>query len=413
MGEPVSLVMVGVGGMGAVYLEALLAKKDEGSFRIIGAVDPQPNRCRQYVEMRAMGVPCFVSLQDFYRNKKADLAVLSTPIQMHMPQTTFALAKGSHVLCEKPAAGTIQEVRTAIETEKASGRWVAVGYQWSFSPAVQTLKEDIRSGLLGKPKRFKCLYLWPRDEGYYERNEWAGKKCSADGAWVLDSPVQNAMAHDLHNMFYVLGKEKDSSARPVEVEAELYRANTIENFDTAAARVRTEEGVEILFLVSHASDEDRGPVVRYEFERAVVRCDSRTSGLWAEFPDGSRKNYGVPDDEPMNKLWQSIAAVGVAEARPLCGLEASASQTLCVNGIQDSMPEIRDFPAELVRTVEGAGGRRLAVETPGSKRRVINGLDEALARCYEGWRLPSELGFAWSARGSVVDLRNYPGYPSR
>src|SRR5512143_1675716 len=261
MTEPVSLVMVGVGGMGAAYLEALLARKDEDLFRITGAVDPQPNRCKQYVEMRAMGVPCFISLQDFYRNRKADLAVLSTPIQMHMPQTTYALAKGSHVLCEKPAAGAIQEVRAALEAERAAGRWVAVGYQWSFSPAVQALKTDIRSGLFGAPRRFKCLYLWPRDEGYYARNEWAGRLKDAEGAWVLDSPAQNAMAHDLHNMFYVLGKERDASARPVEVEAELYRANAIENFDTAAARVWTEEGVEILFFVSHASEEDRGPVV--------------------------------------------------------------------------------------------------------------------------------------------------------
>jgi predicted dehydrogenase len=413
MGEPVSLVIVGIGGMGAVYLQALLDKKDEGLFRIVGAVDPQPNRCPQYVEMRAMGVPCFVSLQDFYRNRKADLAVISSPIQMHMPQTTFALAKGSHVLCEKPAAGTIQEVRTAIEAERAAGRWVAVGYQWSFSPAVQALKEDIRSGLFGAARRLKCLYLWPRDEGYYGRNDWAGKKHDAEGAWVLDSPAQNAMAHDLHNMFYVLGKERDTSARPVEVEAELYRANAIDNFDTAAARIRTEEGVEILFLVSHASEEDRGPVVRYEFEKGIVRCDSRISGLWAELPDGTRKIYGVPDDEPMNKLWQSIAAVGVAAARPLCGLEAAASQTLCVNGIQDSMPDIREFPAELVRTVEGAGARRLAVETPGAKRKVIKGLDEALAKCYETWRLPSEMDFAWRAKGAVVDLRYYPGFPSR
>ena len=413
MPEPVSLVMVGVGGMGAVYLRELLDRKDEGLFRIAGAVDPQPNRCQQYVEMRAMGVPCFVNLQDFYRNRRADLAVLSSPIQLHMPQTGFALAKGSRVLCEKPAAGTIQEVRAAIEAERASGRWVAVGYQWSFSPAVQALKEDVRSGRFGAAKRFKCLYLWPRDEGYYARNDWAGRKRDAEGAWVLDSPVQNAMAHDLHNMFYILGKEQDTSARPAEVAAELYRANAIENFDTAAVRIRTEEGVEILFLVSHASDEDRGPVVRYEFERAVVRCDSRTSGLWAELPDGTRKDYGVPDAEPMNKLWRSIADVGRDGARPLCGLEAAASQTLCMNGIQDSMPEIRDFPAGLVRVVEGPGARRLAVETPGAKRRVVEGLDEALAGCYEAWRLPSEMGLAWGAAGTAVDLRDYAGFPSR
>jgi predicted dehydrogenase len=411
--EPVSLVIVGVGGMGAVYLQALLERKDEGLFRIAGAVDPQPNRCKQYTEMRAEGVPCFVNLPDFYRNRKADLAVLSTPIQLHIPQTSFALAKGSHVLCEKPAAGTIQEVRAGMAAERESGRWVAVGYQWSFSPAVQALKADIRAGLFGAAKRFKCLYLWPRDEGYYARNDWAGRRRDAEGAWVLDSPVQNAMAHDLHNMFYILGREKETSARPAEVVAELYRANAIENFDTAAARVRTEEGVEILFLVSHASSEDRGPIVRYEFEKGVVRCESRTSGLWAEFPDGSRKDYGVPDAEPMNKLWQSISGVCEEGARPLCGLEAAASQTLCMNGLQDSMPEIRDFPAAMVRTVEGPGTGRLAVATPGARRRIVEGLDEALAGCYEAGRLPSEMGLGWSAAGAAVDLRSYAAYPSR
>jgi len=402
MPAPVSLVLVGVGGMGAVYVKELLEKKDEGLFRIAGAVDPQPNRCQQYVEMRAMGVPCFVSLQDFYRNRMAELAILSSPIQCHQPQTSFALAKCSHVLCEKPAAATIQDVREMIGAEQASSRFVAVGYQWSFSSAVQALKKDVGSGLFGRPKRLKCLYLWPRDETYYRRNDWAGRKRDAEGAWILDSPVQNAMAHDLHNMFYLLGKETDSSARPVEVEAELYRANAIENFDTAAARVRTDEGVEILFIVSHVSNEDRGPVVCCEFEKAVVRCDSRTSGLWADLADGRRKDYGVPDAEPMNKLWQSIAGVRDG-TRPLCGLEAAAAQTLCMNGMQDSVPEIRDFPAALVRAVEAEGKRRMIVE----------GLDETLAACYEAGRLPSEMGVAWSAKGTAVDLRDYAAFPSR
>jgi len=402
MPAPVSLVLVGVGGMGAVYVQALLDRKDEGLFRIAGAVDPEPNRCRQYTEMRALGVPCFVSMPDFYRNKAAELAILSSPIQCHKSQTCMALAKGSHVLCEKPAAATIQDVREMREAEKGTARWVAVGYQWSFSSAVQDLKKDILAGLMGKAKRMKCLYLWPRDEAYYRRNDWAGRKRDAEGAWVLDSPVQNAMAHDLHNMFYLLGDAADSSAKPAAVEAELYRANAIENYDTAAARVRTEEGVEVLFLVSHASGSDRGPVVRFEFEKAAVLCDSRTSGLRAEFADGTRKDYGVPDAEPMNKLWRSISGVR-DDVRPLCGLEAAASQTVCMNGMQESMPGIRDFPPALVRAVESAAGRRLAVE----------GLDEALEQCYESWLLPSEMGLPWSAKGTPVDLRDYAAFPSR
>ncbi|MBS1226489.1 MAG: dehydrogenase, partial [Candidatus Aminicenantes bacterium] len=96
-----------------------------------------------------------------------------------------------------------------------------------------------------------------------------------------------------------------------------------------------------------------------------------------------------------------------------CGLEASASQTLCMNGLQDSMPEIRDFPAAMVRTIEGPGAGRLAVATPGAKRRIVEGLDEALAGCYEAGYLPSEMGLDWSAAGAAVDLRDYAGYPSR
>ncbi len=205
---------------------------------------------------------------------------------------------------------------------------------------------------------------------------------------------------------------KAEGLMPVEVEAELYRANAIENYDTACVRVRTGEDVELLFLASHASSGDKGPIVRFEFEKAVVRCDSRTSGLWAEFPDGTRKDYGVPDAEPMNKLWRTIAGVRDGTPPP-CGLEAAASQTLCMNGMQDSMPDIRDFPAGMVRTIEGPGSRRLAVETPGAARRVVEGLDEALENCYEAGRLPSEMGVPWSAKGAAIDLRGYASFPSR
>ena len=40
-------------------------------------------------------------------------------------------------------------------------------------------------------------------------------------------------------MLYVLGKTPDTSAQPHSVTAELYRANPIENYDTAAIRCTT------------------------------------------------------------------------------------------------------------------------------------------------------------------------------
>ncbi len=400
--SPIPIVLAGIGGMGAVYVRELLEKRDDRLFRIAGACDPEPGRCPQLGELEAMGVPFFPSLEGFYAaGRAAALAVISSPIPFHCDQTRLALARGSHVLCEKPAAGTIQEVRAMREAERASGRRVAVGYQWSFSRAIQALKSDILAGRFGRPRRFRCLYLWPRDEAYYRRNDWAGKKRSTDGAWILDSPAQNAMAHDLHNMFYLLGKARDESAKPVEVESELYRANAIENYDTAAARIRTEEGIGLLFLVTHASAGTKGPVLSLEFERGVVRCLSRTSGLWAEFADGTRKDYGLPDEAPMKKLWDAVDGVR-SGARPVCGLEAAASQTLCVDAMQDACPEIRDFPRDMLRTREDGGSRRVSVE----------GLDAALEACYGADALPSELGFGWSARSGFVRLGTHYSFPN-
>jgi predicted dehydrogenase len=397
----VGLVLVGIGGMGAVYLQTLLENRDRGPFKIQGTVDPFPKGCPRLEELQILRIPNYPDLEDFFDRHEAELAIVSSPIQFHCPQTCLSLQNASDVLCEKPLAATIQESRAIIDARDRAKKWVAVGYQWSFSSAIQALKRDILKGLFGKPKRLKCLYLWPRDEAYYRRNDWAGKKQDEAGRWILDSPANNAMAHDLHNMLYITGTTPETSAGPARVEAELYRAHDIQNFDTAAARCETDTDVEILFYVSHVSEKERGPVLTYEFEKATVFGEGRNSTIRAQLADGSVKDYGSPDAEPMKKLWDSLESVK-SRKPPVCGPEAGQSQTLCLNGMQDSMPQIVNFPRDLI-TAEGEPGRR-------SIR--VNGLGAVLEQCYEQNSLPSELGIPWSSKGKIIDLTEYRKFPS-
>lgn len=399
MRKPVSIVLVGIGGMGSVYLASLLQHKESGRFRLAGTVDPHPARCPYREELRNMGIPILATLEDFYSRDQADLAIISSPIHFHSSQTCLALSRGSSVLCEKPAAATVQEVRRMSAAERSSRRWVAVGYQWSFSSAIQSLKNDVRRGLLGRPRRLKCLYLWPRGEAYYRRNDWAGRIKDTEGRWILDSPVNNAMAHDLHNMLYVLGRENETAAKPVRLEAELYRAYDIENFDTAAIRCFTESGAEILFFVSHAAAADTGPVLHYAFERGEVTASGREAAISARLTEGP-KGYGVPDAEPLRKMWEAIASVE-GEDLPVCGLEAALGQVLVVNGAQDSQPNIRDFPSRMISFRGEPGHREICVE----------GLAAVLGECFKENRLPSELGVSWGRKGRLIDLAGYVHYP--
>jgi len=203
MNDRVTVVLVGIGGYGDFYLSALLAKGDAEGVEIVGAVDPEPERSRHLADLRRRGTPLHGSIEEFYAASSADLAIIASPIHYHCEQTCAALAHGSHVLCEKPLCATVQEARQMAGARDLAGGFVAVGYQWSFSEAIQAAKRDVGDGAFGRPVRLKTMALWPRDEVYYRRNSWAGLQRDAGGRWVLDSPVNNAVAHYLHNMFYI------------------------------------------------------------------------------------------------------------------------------------------------------------------------------------------------------------------
>jgi predicted dehydrogenase len=401
LAEPVSIVLVGAGGYGAMYLSTLLDERDDTRFRLVGVVEPALQQCARLSALQTLGVPVYPSLEEFYHTNQADLVVVSSPIHQHCRQTCLALERGSHVLCEKPPAATIQDVDRMIEARDRVGKWVAVGYQWSFVAPIQELKRDVQSGRFGAARRLKSLCLWPRDETYYRRNDWAGRRRHEGGAWILDSPVNNAMAHDLHNMLYVLGDETDRSAQPIEVVAELYRANDIENFDSAALRVRTEAGAEILFYGSHAVAGEMGPAFNFEFERATIEYAGGQSDVVARFGDGSITRYASPESQPhFTKLWTCVACVSGSGNVP-CGLEAARPHTLCVNGAQDSCGEITVFPPPLIH-VTGSAPRRLV---------WVEGLAEDLRQCYDTSLLPSELGMRWARAGRKIDLRDYRHFP--
>src|SRR5688500_15134224 len=233
MPDAVSLALVGIGGYGNIYLSTLLDAERNG-FHLAGAVDPMPTTCKRLGDLHTRQVPLFTSLSQMYARQHPTLVVVSSPIHLHCRHTVEALAAGSHVLCEKPLCVTLGQAQIMLDARDSAGRQVAVGYQWSFCPAVQRLKQDVMAGLFGAPRRLRTLVLWPRDERYYRRNRWAGRQFNDDGEPIHDSPVSNACAHYLHNMLYILGGRVDRSAVPATVNAERYRAQSIESYDTAA-----------------------------------------------------------------------------------------------------------------------------------------------------------------------------------
>lgn len=373
------IVLVGAGGYGNLHLNYLL-HPEESDAELVGIVEPYFDTLPGRDAVLAAGIPVYETLADFFRAQSADLAVIAAPTHLHAANSILALRHGAAVLCEKPLAPTVAEGEAMCAAEAESGRFLAIGYQWSYSAAIQELKRDILAGRLGRPLSMRTMIRWPRDDAYYGRGSGWGGRIEKDGVMILDSIASNACAHYLHNMLFLLGEHMEESAQVTALSGECLRANRIETFDTCALRL-TAAGVPLYFLASHATDRTANPVFHYRFEKAEVFYDADAgSHILARFSDGSTRDYGNPFADDCKKLKDCIAAVRQG-TRPVCTASTALPHTRLIGQIHE-FGCVTAFPTEVTAREPGH------VYVPG----LFECMDEAYART----ALFSEMGYPFA-----------------
>lgn len=396
MTRKIDTVLCGIGGYGGYYLGKFLGREDS-PISFVGFVDPYPQGSPHLAQIKILGLPVYASLDEFYAGHRAELAILASPIQYHCAQTVCALEHGSHVLCEKPLCASIEDASRMLEAKRRTGLSVAIGYQGSYTDSTKKLKTDILAGEWGKPVELKCVVRWPRGLDYYQRNRWAGRIKDEQGRMILDSPLNNATAHFLHHMLYLLGDSEATSAVPAQLEAQLYRANDIENYDTAFMLAWFTSGARMLFVTTHAVEASHGPEFEFTFEKGSIRCPDGRDVI-GTFKDGRQKNYGRINLQDSAKLTDTVAAI-LEGRESRCGIEAAASQTLCMVAVQESGSPITTFPSEVVR----------AVEQKGVPVRVVDSLAELAMRAYAECALPGPDWASWVRPGRRVEVKPLRG----
>jgi predicted dehydrogenase len=390
------VLLVGVGGYAHNYIKALQSLEIQGLAQFVAIVDPFPENARDWPYLKERALPRYASVEAFLEDPvEIDLAAIASPISFHAQQSCALLQAGINVLCEKPIAATIEEVQAIEAARNASGRFFEVGYQWTFSPAIQQLKADVLRGQLGQAEKLLTRVAWSRSSAYYNRNNWAGKIKNARGQAVYDSPVNNATAHYLHNMLFILGPEQSVAAHPIAITAECYRANAIENYDTACCKIETKEGPEIFFYTTHATENSEGPVFRYVFENAEVHY-AYGQDIVAHFKDGTQKIYGNPEAEIMFKLQCCVERCrSAATTHDICGIEAARAHALCVDALQQ-VP---------VHTIDAAylSSKRLG---PHDTLTYLPGMESIVKEAYEAGQLFSaQHDLAWTQAPTTVRTR--------
>ncbi len=382
------LALVGVSGYAKHHLDFLLSAHHAGRLVLQAVVATNPaeeiDQCHQLASTSCPVYPDFEELLRVHRGR-IDLCVIPTPIHHHLPMTTAALLAGANVLVEKPLtaeAGAIQEVR---RLERESGRFVAVAFQDIYAEGTLALKQMLVGGKLGRLVSFKACGLWPRHDTYYQRNDWAGR-LHVGSVKVLDSPLNNAFAHQLNLMLFLAGSRLHESATVTEVQAELFRARTIESFDTAAVRVQTSHGARLLMLASHSSREVWSPEIVMECTAGLARW---TLGGGLEiFDQAGRLVAGFAprsNAQAMEHMYGGVLRRLHNRDEFICSTEIAAKHVDCITRIHQSATIRNLVRSELV-----------SLEFKDEPHMAIRNLEEYFREAFSRGLLLSEVGCPWA-----------------
>ena len=397
-----AISLIGVSGFGEVHYTNFLQFHRENRLRIVAVTvinrEQEEEKCRV---LESIGCRVFTSTDEMFAGiyGQCDLCVIPTGIHLHATMTTAALAAGCNVLVEKPAAATIQEVFAMQEAERKSDRFVAVGFQKLYAPETLAIKQAILDGCIGRITSIRCRGLWPRPQSYYNRNQWAGKLRFND-AYVLDSPFNNAFAHEVAMACFLAGRELFAAAELKSIEAELYRAREIESCDTACFRIITASGLPLSFFFSHACQVAEDPEILITGENGEIQWgyDSLKLSGGAEKLQISLLSPQAIREAMMNALLEKIHN----PSRFVCNLQIAAAHTICVNAANESSGVTR-IPSHFITTPEINGSIQPSIEN-------IQGL---VARCFEKNALFSESDIPWSQPGKALPIHDYRSFPSR
>jgi predicted dehydrogenase len=116
--------------------------------RLAGLCDLDPTNLRLFGE-RYPDARAVRELDALLVDPTIQAVVIATPPQTHHTLAKRALQAGKHVLVEKPLATRLRDAHELAELAAANERLLMPGHTFIYSPAVNTVRELIRDGVVG------------------------------------------------------------------------------------------------------------------------------------------------------------------------------------------------------------------------------------------------------------------------
>ncbi|CAL9571110.1 Gfo/Idh/MocA family protein [Streptomyces sp. enrichment culture] len=383
---PLPLVLAGVRGHGRWHLENIRRLQARGLVRLAGLCDPHPLTA---YEADGELPEQSADLDGLLASTGARIAVICTPIPTHTDLALTAARRGAHILLEKPPAPSYAEFRRMADGVAAAGVACQIGFQSLGSHALPAIRAMVAEGLIGRVTGIGGAGAWVREEGYFRRAPWAGRR-RLDGADVVDGALTNPLAHAVATALALAGGGR--AGEVARIETELLRANDIESDDTSCVRVTTADGLPVTVAATLCAERAGEPYVLVHGERGRITFWYKQDRVLLQRADHGPEEFEFARTDLLENL--------VAHLNAGAPLLVTPEDT---GGFMKVVEAIRRAP-DPVALPDTAWHR-----VPGEDRRAVPGVDALVARAAETLSLYSELDAPWArpagARPKAVSPR--------
>jgi predicted dehydrogenase len=189
---------VGFVGGGGITETHALATRDCPDLEIAAFCGTNPEKTAALVAEH--GGEAFGQIEDMLDRASLDLVVIGSPSGLHAEQGLAAIARGVHVLVEKPIDVTTERADALIAAAEAANVRLGVMFQDRLKPSLARLKDAIDDGLLGRHLLASARVKWHRPSEYYAGSRWRGTLALDGGAALINQGI-----HTVDLLLWLLG----------------------------------------------------------------------------------------------------------------------------------------------------------------------------------------------------------------
>lgn len=182
------MIKAAIIGLGAIGQRLIKNFTDHPDFIISAICDRNAEVTRETSE-RLGNVSSFTDHKKMLEEAEIDLVYAAVPPKFHHQIVTDVIAKGKHVLCEKPLANSLEEAESLYIQAKEKGKGIihAMNFPLNYSAGSKTFASLIKDGYVGKLRRLELKMHFPEWPRPWQQNDWVASR--EQGGFVLEVGV--------------------------------------------------------------------------------------------------------------------------------------------------------------------------------------------------------------------------------